>query len=100
MFVMRAFTPKGPSNVLADPAVPTEVSSRDGMSWEDRVLRCYYQDIGAVPRLCIEEERRVGAGNSTMAGVADKPSMISQPSSMRPAPPCAHRNSAASKHER
>jgi RNA polymerase primary sigma factor len=59
MFVMRAFTPKEPSNVLADPAVPTEVSSRDGDAWEDRVLRCYYQDIGAVPRLCLEEERRL-----------------------------------------
>jgi RNA polymerase primary sigma factor len=59
MFVMRAFTPKGQSNILADPAVPTEVSSRDGDTWEDRVLRCYYQDIGAVPRLCLEDERRL-----------------------------------------
>ncbi|HEX9867258.1 MAG TPA: sigma-70 family RNA polymerase sigma factor, partial [Candidatus Tectomicrobia bacterium] len=59
MFVMRAFTPKGPSTVLADPAVPTEVSTRDGDAWEDRVLRCYYRDIGAVPRLCLEEERQL-----------------------------------------
>jgi RNA polymerase primary sigma factor len=59
MFVMRAFIPKEPSNVLADPAVPTEVSSRDGDAWEDRVLRCYYHDIGAVPRLCLEDERQL-----------------------------------------
>jgi RNA polymerase primary sigma factor len=59
MFIMRAFIPKGPSNVLAEPAVPTEVSTRNGDAWEDRVLRCYYQDIGAVPRLCLEEERQL-----------------------------------------
>jgi RNA polymerase primary sigma factor len=29
------------------------------MSWEDRVLRLYYQDIGAVPRLRLEEEREL-----------------------------------------
>jgi RNA polymerase primary sigma factor len=59
MFVMRAFTPKGHTSVLADPAVPTEVSTRDAEAWEDRVLRCYYQDIGAVPRLHLEEERQL-----------------------------------------
>ena len=59
MFVMRAFTPKGHANVLSDTAAPAEASSRDGMSWEDRVLRLYYQDIGAVPRLRVEEEREL-----------------------------------------
>jgi RNA polymerase primary sigma factor len=59
MFVMRAFTPKGQANVLSDSAAPAEASNRDGMSWEDRVLRLYYQDIGAVPRLRVEEEREL-----------------------------------------
>jgi RNA polymerase sigma factor (sigma-70 family) len=59
MFVMRAFIPKEHSSVLADPAVPTAASTRDGGTWEDRTLRCYYQDIGAVPRLRIEEERQL-----------------------------------------
>jgi RNA polymerase primary sigma factor len=59
MFVMRAFTPKGRSTVLADPVVPPEVATRAGDAWEDRILRCYYQDIGAVPRLCLEEERQL-----------------------------------------
>jgi RNA polymerase primary sigma factor len=59
MFVMRAFASKEPSTGRADPSVPPEGSSRDGGAWEDRVLRCYYQDIGAVPRLDLEEERRL-----------------------------------------
>ena len=59
MFVMRAFTPKGHVNVLSDSAAPAEASNRDGMAWEDRVLRLYYQDIGAVPRLRVEEEREL-----------------------------------------
>jgi RNA polymerase primary sigma factor len=59
MFVMRAFTPKGHSNVLPDTAAPAEPSNRDGVSWEDRILRLYYQDIGAVPRLRAEEEREL-----------------------------------------
>jgi RNA polymerase primary sigma factor len=59
MFVMRAFTPKGHANVLPDTVAPGEASNHDGLSWEDRVLRLYYQDIGAVPRLRIEEEREL-----------------------------------------
>jgi RNA polymerase primary sigma factor len=59
MFVMRAFTPKGHAPVLADTAAPVEAPNCDGMSWEDRVLRLYYQDIGAVPRLRVEEEREL-----------------------------------------
>jgi RNA polymerase primary sigma factor len=59
MFVMRAFTPKGHAHVLADIAAPVEALNHDGMSWEDRVLRLYYQDIGAVPRLRLEEEREL-----------------------------------------
>jgi RNA polymerase primary sigma factor len=59
MFVMRAFTPKGHANVPADSPIPaeTETSNRDKVAWEDRLLRLYYQDIGAVPRLRQEEER-------------------------------------------
>jgi RNA polymerase primary sigma factor len=59
LFVMRAFTPKGHANVHSGPATPAEASNRDGMSWEDRVLRLYYQDIGAVPRLHVQEEREL-----------------------------------------
>jgi RNA polymerase primary sigma factor len=59
MFVMRAFTPKGHAHVLADTAAPVEAPTHAGMSWEDRVLRLYYQDIGAVPRLRLEEEREL-----------------------------------------
>jgi len=59
MFVMRAFVPKGRVNVLPDSATASETPSRDSTSWEDRVLRLYYQDIGTVPRLRIEEEREL-----------------------------------------
>jgi RNA polymerase primary sigma factor len=54
---MRAFSPKGAAHVRPDPAIPAEISGRDSMSWEDRVLRLYYQDIAAVPRLHVDEER-------------------------------------------
>jgi RNA polymerase primary sigma factor len=57
MFVMRAFTPKGHANVPADSPIPAETSNRDRVAWEDRILRLYFQDIGAVPRLRQEEER-------------------------------------------
>ncbi|HSF32109.1 MAG TPA: sigma-70 family RNA polymerase sigma factor [Candidatus Tectomicrobia bacterium] len=59
MFVMRAFTPKGHANIPADTPAPAETSSRDRVTWDDRVLRLYYQDIGAVPRLRLEEEREL-----------------------------------------
>jgi RNA polymerase primary sigma factor len=59
MFVMRAFTPKGHANALSDSTAPAEASNRDGMSREDRVLRLYFRDIGAVPRLRVEEEREL-----------------------------------------
>jgi RNA polymerase primary sigma factor len=59
MFVMRAFTPKGPTTVLSDTATAGEGSSRAGTMWEDRTLRLYYQDIGGVPRLRLEEERQL-----------------------------------------
>jgi RNA polymerase primary sigma factor len=59
MFVMRAFTPKGHANALPDTAAPAEAPNRDGVSREDRVLRLYYHDIGAVPRLRVEEEREL-----------------------------------------
>jgi RNA polymerase primary sigma factor len=59
LFVMRAFTPKGHANIPSDTAAPAEAADRDGIPWEDRVLRLYYQDIGAVPRLRVEEEREL-----------------------------------------
>jgi RNA polymerase primary sigma factor len=59
MFVMRAFTPKGHANVPSDTTALGEASIRDEGSWEDRILRLYYQDIGAVPRLRVEEEREL-----------------------------------------
>jgi RNA polymerase primary sigma factor len=59
MFVMRAFVPKERAKVLSDTATPVEGPNRDMASWEDRVLRLYYQDIGAVPRLRGEEEREL-----------------------------------------
>jgi RNA polymerase primary sigma factor len=59
MFVMRAFTPKGHTNALANSTAPAEAPNRDGGAGEDRVLRSYYQDIGAVPRLRVEEERQL-----------------------------------------
>src|SRR5262245_44592056 len=59
MFVMRAFTPKGHAGLLSDTTGVGEESTRDSLPWEDRVLRLYYQDIGAVPRLRVEEEREL-----------------------------------------
>jgi RNA polymerase primary sigma factor len=59
MFVMRAFTPKGPATVLSDTATAGEAPTRSGAVWEDRTLRLYYQDIGGVPRLRLEDERRL-----------------------------------------
>jgi RNA polymerase primary sigma factor len=59
MFVMRAFTPKGHANVVSETATPAESSQRDTATWEDRVLRLYYLDIGAVPRLRVGEEREL-----------------------------------------
>jgi RNA polymerase primary sigma factor len=59
LFVMRAFTPKGHTNALSDAAPPGEASTASGDSWEDRLLRLYYRDIGAVPRLRREEEREL-----------------------------------------
>jgi RNA polymerase primary sigma factor len=57
MFVMRAFTPKGQTAVLPDTVTAGEAPTRSGAMWEDRTLRLYYQDIGCVPRLRLEEER-------------------------------------------
>jgi RNA polymerase primary sigma factor len=57
MFIMRSFTPKGHADVTSAAVAPTEGLNRDGVSWQDRALRLYYQDIGAVPRLRVEEER-------------------------------------------
>jgi RNA polymerase primary sigma factor len=57
MFVMRAFTPTGRSKVDAEPDRPQEADGHEGIAWEDRLLRLYYLDIGAVPRLRLEEEK-------------------------------------------
>jgi RNA polymerase primary sigma factor len=59
LFVMRAFTPKGHTNAPSDAAPPGEASTANGDSGEDRLLRLYYRDIGAVPRLRLEEEREL-----------------------------------------
>ncbi len=79
LFVMRAFTPKEPAHVLPDTALPAKTSSRDSLSWEDRVLRLYYQDIGAVPRLRVDEERqlaqeiqRTAPSQSTLGQLEDR----------------------------
>jgi RNA polymerase primary sigma factor len=59
LFVMRAFTPKGRGAVLPDTTATGEAPARSETTWEDRTLRLYYQDIGSVPRLRLEEERRL-----------------------------------------
>jgi RNA polymerase primary sigma factor len=59
MFVMRAFTPTRRATALAGTATAGEPANRDESSWEDRLLRLYYQDIGAVPRLRVEQEREL-----------------------------------------
>jgi RNA polymerase primary sigma factor len=67
MFVMRAFTPKEHADVFPETATPHEPSNGTGASWEDRVLRLYYQDIGAVPRLRLEEERELATAIQQLA---------------------------------
>ena len=57
MFVMRAFTPKDRAADQSTPPAPQEAAGREGGMWEERLLRLYYQDIGAVPRLSLEEEK-------------------------------------------
>jgi RNA polymerase sigma factor (sigma-70 family) len=57
LFVMRAFTPKGRGETCHDPPAPHDAASLEGGAWEDRLLRLYYQDLGDVPRLRIEDER-------------------------------------------
>ncbi|HXH13211.1 MAG TPA: sigma-70 family RNA polymerase sigma factor [Alphaproteobacteria bacterium] len=57
MFVMRAFTPKSRSTVDAEPDRAPEADGCEGVAWDDRLLRLYYHDIGAVPRLGLEEEK-------------------------------------------
>jgi RNA polymerase primary sigma factor len=57
MFVMRAFTPNGRGEGHAAAGQPQEVEGYEVTAWENRLLRLYYQDIGAVPRLRFEEEK-------------------------------------------
>jgi RNA polymerase primary sigma factor len=94
MFVMRAFTPKGHAIGPSDAAAPAEGLPRDGGSWEDRVLRLYYQDIGAVPRLRLEEERELAQEIQQFIGpqsVIDNPAdKLDEPADLSGA---AHRRS-------
>jgi RNA polymerase primary sigma factor len=91
LFVMRAFTPKGHADVYSGPATPAEASTRDGMSWEDRVLRLYYQDIGAVPRLQVQEERELAQeiqqSTTPQSGVEHLGDTCAEPTDL----PCAAR---------
>jgi RNA polymerase primary sigma factor len=59
MFIMRAFTPKGRAAIPSDAEPADEAPTRAEPVWEDRTLRLYYQDIGSVPRLRLEEERQL-----------------------------------------
>jgi RNA polymerase primary sigma factor len=61
MFVMRAFTPNGRGDVHAETETPPEPGGRAGVAWEDRLLHLYFHDIGAVPRLRLEEEQALAA---------------------------------------
>lgn len=61
MFVMRAFTPNGSADSHPETAMPPEPDGREAMAWEDRLLRLYYHDIGAIPRLRLEEEQALAA---------------------------------------
>jgi RNA polymerase primary sigma factor len=83
MFVMRAFTPKGHANVVSETVPPAEPSPRDAAAWEDRVLRLYYLDIGAVPRLRVGEERELAQEIQQFTAA---PSANDRPKSRRAAP--------------
>jgi RNA polymerase primary sigma factor len=61
MFVMRAFIPNGRGAVPANTDQPQEPDGRTRGAWEDRLLSLYYHDIGAVPRLRLEEEKALAA---------------------------------------
>jgi RNA polymerase primary sigma factor len=59
LFVMRAFTPKSRGEGLYEAEAPSGAEARELSLWEDRLLRLYYQEIGAVPRLGLEEEKEL-----------------------------------------
>jgi RNA polymerase primary sigma factor len=88
---MRAFTPNGRSEVHTEPETPPEPSGRGGVTWEDRLLRLYFQDIGAVPRLRLEEEQALAA---------DIRQLLSAARPMRAAEDEAAQETAASDHDR
>jgi len=57
MFVMRAFTAKDRGEDQSTAPTQHEAAGGEGGMWEERLLRLYYQDIGAVSRLSLEEEK-------------------------------------------
>jgi RNA polymerase primary sigma factor len=57
MFVMRAFTAKDRGEHQSTAPTQHEAAGGEGGMWEERLLRLYYQDIGAVSRLSLEEEK-------------------------------------------
>jgi RNA polymerase nonessential primary-like sigma factor len=61
MFVMRAYPPHKRSDVHAKTDPPPEPAGHERVGWEERLLRLYYHDIGAVPRLRLDEEQALAA---------------------------------------
>jgi RNA polymerase primary sigma factor len=57
MFVMRAFAAKDRGEEQSSAPTQHEAAGGEGGMWEERLLRLYYQDIGAVSRLSLEEEK-------------------------------------------
>lgn len=59
LFVMRGYPPNGRKGLSSDPPAPSTAEDRQETPWHDRLLRTYYQAIGAIPRLRPEEEREL-----------------------------------------
>ncbi len=57
MFVRRAFTTKDRGEGRSITPTQYEAGGGEGAMWEERLLCLYYRDIGAVPRLSLEEEK-------------------------------------------
>jgi RNA polymerase primary sigma factor len=77
---MRAFPPKGHGEEPSTPPAQRQPAGRDGGVWEERFLSRYYQEISAVPRLSLAEEKalaydiqqltllQTGPGDGTQSG--------------------------------
>jgi RNA polymerase primary sigma factor len=85
MFVMRAFAPKDRAADPSMPAAPQEVAGREGGSRDERLLHLYYQDIGAVPCLSLEEEKALACDiqqlTPPLMGSDDDPQSSGEPGS-------------------